>query len=142
MEPGRPAVARLAVPNGRGLSTGTRESMRPRLTNTKVTIDNAFGHDGIMPGLIEAREHLGMSAGSVALPFVATLARLSPIGMNDAIELEQDSVCNFPIPEADPFDVEVTEAEGIRVRGTMPGVKGLEANPACAGSVLKWLPGV
>ena len=86
MDPGRPEVKAVAVLDGKVLSTGTLETMKPWLDNYDVTIDETFKDKVILPGFIEAHSHCWMSAGFMALPFVGPLAWPGPNGMNQPIK--------------------------------------------------------
>lgn len=106
MDPGRPEVDAVAVLDGKVLSTGTMESMKPWLDRYDVTVDDSFKDKVIMPGFIEPHTHLWMSAGFMALPFVGPLAWPSPTGMNDPIK-DMDGIIDY-IKELDAKEEDPT----------------------------------
>jgi len=53
MDPGRPEAEAIAVLDGRVLSTGSLESMKPWLSRYEYTVDNTLHDKVIMPGFIE-----------------------------------------------------------------------------------------
>ncbi len=92
MDPGRPEVKAVAVLDGKVLSTGTMESMKPWLNNYDVIVDETFKDKVILPGFIETHSHCWMSAGFMALPFVGPLAWPGPKGMNQPLKTIEDIV--------------------------------------------------
>src|SRR5512134_1872000 len=53
MDPARPEVTAVAVLDGKVLSTGTIESMKPWLSRYKYTVNDTLKDKIVMPGFIE-----------------------------------------------------------------------------------------
>ena len=73
MDPGRPTATAIAVMDGRVLSTGSLESMRPWLDRHEHTIDDSFRDKVLMPGFIDPHTHFAISAGYLGVPYVGPL---------------------------------------------------------------------
>lgn len=85
MDPGRPHAEAIAVMDGRVVSTGTLESMRPWLSRHEHTIDDTLAGKVILPGLIDPHTHFSMSSGFMALVYVGPIESPGPNGMNPAL---------------------------------------------------------
>ena len=86
MDPGRPLAEAVAVMDGRVLSTGTLESMRPWLSRHEHVIDRTLEDKVILPGLIDPHTHFSISAGYMALVYVGPIESPGPTGMNPAVD--------------------------------------------------------
>ena len=80
MDPGRPEADAIAVLDGKVLSTGTLESMKPWLSRYKYTVDDTLKDKIIMPGFIEPHTHFYMSAGFMALSYIGPIESPNPAG--------------------------------------------------------------
>ena len=84
MDPGRPLADAVAVLNGRILSLGTLDQMKPWLERYNVTIDDSLQDKIVLPGLIEPHSHCWMSAGFMAVDYIGPLPWPGIDGMNPA----------------------------------------------------------
>ena len=85
MDPGRPFAEAVAVRDGKVLSTGTLDSMRPWLSRYPHRIDDALRDKVIMPGLIDPHTHFAMSGGFLALLYIGPIDSPSPTGTNPGL---------------------------------------------------------
>lgn len=85
MDPGRPVAEAVAVMDGRVLSTGTVESMRPWLSRYPHTFDDTLRDKVILPGLIDPHTHFSLSAGYLALHYVGPIDSPGPAGINPGL---------------------------------------------------------
>ena len=85
MDPGRPVAEAVAVMDGKVVSTGTLESMRPWLSRHEHVIDETLKDKVILPGLIDPHTHFSMSAGYLALHYIGPIESPGPQGMNPAL---------------------------------------------------------
>jgi predicted amidohydrolase YtcJ len=80
MDPGRPEADAIAVLDGKVLSTGTMESMKPWLSRYKYKVDDTLKDKVILPGFIEPHTHFWMSAGFMGLKYIGPIASPNPAG--------------------------------------------------------------
>jgi predicted amidohydrolase YtcJ len=80
MDPGRPEADAIAVLDGKVLSTGTMESMKPWLSRYKYTVNDTLKDKIIMPGFVEPHTHFYMSAGFMALSYIGPIELPNPAG--------------------------------------------------------------
>lgn len=85
MDPGRPVAQAVAVMDGRVLSTGTLESMRPWLERHEHVIDHTLKDKVILPGLIDPHTHFSISSGYLAMVYVGPIESPGAQGMNPAV---------------------------------------------------------
>ena len=85
MDPGRPFAEAVAVADGRVVSTGTLDSMRPWLSRYPHRIDDTLRDKVIMPGLIDPHTHFALSGGYLALLYVGPIDSPSPTGTNPGL---------------------------------------------------------
>ncbi|MFZ9408226.1 MAG: amidohydrolase [Burkholderiaceae bacterium] len=85
MDPGRPVAQAVAVMDGRVLSTGTLESMRPWLERHEHVIDDTLKDKVILPGLIDPHTHFSISSGYLAMVYVGPIDSPGPQGINPAV---------------------------------------------------------
>lgn len=85
MDPGRPVAEAVAVMEGKVLSTGSVESMRPWLSRYPHTFDDTLRDKVILPGLIDPHTHFSLSAGYLALHYVGPIDSPGPTGMNPGL---------------------------------------------------------
>lgn len=95
MDPGRPAANAIAVLDGKVLSTGTLESMRPWLSRYKHSVNDTLKDKVILPGFIEPHEHFWMSAGFMALTFIGPIPMPGPSGMHPAVLTHADVIARL-----------------------------------------------
>lgn len=91
MDPGRPLAHAIAVMDGKVLSTGTIESMRPWLSRHEYVVDETLKDKVILPGLIDPHTHFAMSSGFLALVYIGPIESPGPNGMNPAV-LTHDAI--------------------------------------------------
>ena len=89
MDPGRPNAEAIAVMDGRIVSTGTVESMKPWLTRHEHEIDDTLAGKVVFPGLIDPHTHFGWSSGLMALVYVGPIDSPGPSGMNPALHTHE-----------------------------------------------------
>jgi predicted amidohydrolase YtcJ len=58
MDPGRPTARAVAVRDGRIVSVGTRETMRPWLERYRHAVDETFADKVLVPGFVDPHTHL------------------------------------------------------------------------------------
>lgn len=85
MDPGRPVAEAVAVMDGRVLSTGTLDSMKPWLRRHEHVIDDTLRDKVVMPGLIDPHTHFALSGGYLALLYVGPIDSPSPVGTNPGL---------------------------------------------------------
>lgn len=90
MDPGRPVAEAIAVMDGRVVSTGTLESMKPWLSRNEHVIDDTLRGKVILPGLIDPHTHFALSAGFLALHYIGPIESPGPCGMNPAARTRDD----------------------------------------------------
>lgn len=73
MDPGRPEAEAIAVKDGRIVSVGTLETMKPWFAHYKHKIDDTFADKIIFPGFIDPHTHLGMSGSFLALNYLGPI---------------------------------------------------------------------
>jgi predicted amidohydrolase YtcJ len=78
MDPGRPTAGAVAVRDGRILSVGTRETMRPWLERYPHTVDETFADNVLLPGFVDPHTHLRWAGCLAQLPYVGPIP--SPTG--------------------------------------------------------------
>ncbi len=71
MEPALPEATAVAVADGRIVSVGTLESLKPWLAANEVTIDRSFEDKVLMPGFIDPHVHPSLPAVLTQFPFLA-----------------------------------------------------------------------
>ena len=85
MDHGRPDATAVAVMDGRVLSVGSLESMKPWLSRHAHTIDDTFAGKIIMPGFIDPHTHLGISGAYLSVNYLGPIESPGPSGMNAAL---------------------------------------------------------
>lgn len=90
MDPGRPEASAVAVLDGKVLSTGTLETMKPWLSRYPYTVDKSLADKIIVPGLIEPHSHMYMSAGFMSVTYIGPLDWPGRNGMQKASPTHAD----------------------------------------------------
>lgn len=85
MDAGRPFAEAIAVMDGRILSTGTLDSMKPWLDRYPHKIDNVFADKVILPGFIDPHTHFLFSSAYLALHYIGPIDSPGPLGMNPGL---------------------------------------------------------
>jgi predicted amidohydrolase YtcJ len=85
MDAGRPFAEAVAVMDGRILSTGSLQSMKPWLDRHPSRIDNTFENKVIMPGFIDPHTHFALSAGYLTLHYIGPIDSPGPNGINPGL---------------------------------------------------------
>ena len=100
MDPGRPEATAIAVLDGKVLSTGTLESMKPWLSRYKYTVNDTLKDKIVMPGFIEPHTHFYMSAGFMALSYIGPIELPNPAGgMYKPVHTHYDVIAKLTVPE-------------------------------------------
>lgn len=92
MDPGRPVAQAVAVRDGRVVSTGTLESMRPWLSRYEHEVNDTLKDKFIVPGLIDPHTHFSWSAGLLAQHYIGPIESPGPNGMNAALRTHADVI--------------------------------------------------
>ena len=82
MDPGRPLARAVAVRDGRIVSVGTMETMRPWLAGTPYEIDDRFSDKVMFPGFIDPHTHLRKSGVLMGLTYIGPIDQQGPRGFN------------------------------------------------------------
>ncbi|MFT3802408.1 MAG: amidohydrolase [Burkholderiaceae bacterium] len=104
MDAGRPVTQAVAVMDGRVLSTGTVESMRPWLDRHPYTIDETFANHVIVPGLIDPHTHFLNSAGFLALHYIGPIESPGPHGINPPLTTREAVIAKMKSIDASEPD--------------------------------------
>ncbi len=80
MDPGWPTATAVAVKDGRILSVGTLEDLKPWLDRFPYEIDRRFAKQVIYPGFIEAHGHPVMGSVAISLPPLTYFPLRNPYG--------------------------------------------------------------
>jgi predicted amidohydrolase YtcJ len=80
MEPALPEATAVAVADGRIVSVGTLESLKPWLAVSEVTIDRSLEDKVLLPGFIDPHVHPSLPAVLTQFPFLAPDDWVLPTG--------------------------------------------------------------
>ncbi|MFI5002050.1 MAG: amidohydrolase [Reyranellales bacterium] len=80
MDPGWPVGTAVAVRNGRILSVGSLDDLKPWLDKSPYTIDRTFADKILLPGLIEAHGHPVIGGVALTRPLLTYLPSPNPYG--------------------------------------------------------------
>jgi predicted amidohydrolase YtcJ len=80
MDPGWPEATAVAVRDGRILSAGSLDDLKPWLEGARYRIDDTFASRVLMPGFIDPHQHVILAAITARLPNVAYYDTLRPDG--------------------------------------------------------------
>lgn len=86
MDPGRPVAEAVAVKDGRVVSVGTLDSMRPWLERESYEIDDSFRDKVIFPGFIDPHTHFRMSGVYMGLTYLGPIDQQGPRGFNRGLK--------------------------------------------------------
>lgn len=92
MDPGRPEASAVAVNEGRIVSVGTLESMRPWLRRLPHEVDDRFADRVLMPGFVDPHTHLRLSGTYMGLNYVGPIDSTDPYGNPVAPLPDRDAV--------------------------------------------------
>jgi predicted amidohydrolase YtcJ len=104
MDPGRPEADAIAVLDGKVLSTGTLESMKPWLSRYDYTVDKSLADKIIMPGFIEPHSHMYMSAGFMSVTYIGPLDWPGRNGMQKGSPTHADVLATLKKAHEDEAD--------------------------------------
>ena len=85
MDTGRPIAEAVAVADGRIVSVGTLDTMRPWLDRYEYTIDDTFNKKVIFPGFIDPHTHFRMSGVFMGLTYIGPIDQQGPRGFQKGI---------------------------------------------------------
>ena len=85
MDAGRPLSEAVAVADGKIVSVGTLETMRPWLDRCEYAIDDTFKDKVIFPGFIDPHTHFRMSGVFMGLTYIGPIDQQGPRGFNKGI---------------------------------------------------------
>ncbi|WP_031466567.1 amidohydrolase [Sciscionella sediminilitoris] len=119
MDPGRPVATAIAVMDGRVLSTGTLESMRPWLDRHEYTIDDSLRDKVILPGFIDPHTHFAMSSGYLGVPYLGPLESPGLCCSNPGLPAREDVIGKLR-----ELDAETPAGEPIVAWGFDPAMQG------------------
>ena len=80
MDPGWPAGTAVAVRDGRVLSVGTLDDLKPWLDKSPYTIDRTFADKILLPGFVEAHGHPIIGGTALTRPLLTYLPEPNPYG--------------------------------------------------------------
>lgn len=86
MDAGRPLANAVAVKDGRIVSVGTLDSMKPWLDREPYTIDDRFKDDVIFPGFIDPHTHFRISGTLMGLTYIGPIEQQGPRGYEPGIK--------------------------------------------------------
>ena len=84
MDPGRPEATAIAVLDGKVLSTGSLESMKPWLSQYQYEVDESFKDKIIMPGFIDPHTHFTVRSNIDCCYVLALWKRRTLYGLRQA----------------------------------------------------------
>jgi predicted amidohydrolase YtcJ len=90
MDAGRPIAEAIAVKDGRIVSVGTLESMRPWLERKPYEIDDSFRDKVIFPGFIDPHTHFRMSGVYMGLTYLGPINQQGPRGFSKGLHTRDD----------------------------------------------------
>ena len=117
---GRPVADAVAVQEGRIVSVGSLESMRPWLERVPHVIDERFAGRVIYPGFIDPHTHFRMSGVFMGLTYVGPLDQQGPRGFNKGLHSRADVIAKLQEVDAATSDPD----QPILAWGLDPAVQG------------------
>ena len=90
MDPGRPVASAVAVKDGRIVSVGTLETMRPWLERQTFEIDDTFRDKVMFPGFIDPHTHFRMSGVYMGLTYIGPIDQQGPRGFNTGLATREE----------------------------------------------------
>lgn len=89
MDAGRPTAEAIAVKDGRIVSVGTLDRMRPWLEREPYEIDDSFRDKVILPGFIDPHTHFRMSGVFMGLTYLGPIDQQGPRGFNRGLRTRE-----------------------------------------------------
>lgn len=80
MDPGWPEATAVAVRDGKILSVGTLDSLKPWLKTGTYTINRSFKDKILLPGFIEPHTHILLGGTMISAPLISYLPVANPYG--------------------------------------------------------------
>lgn len=90
MDAGRPTAEAIAVKDGRIVSVGTLDRMRPWLEREPYEIDDTFRDKVIFPGFIDPHTHFRMSGVFMGLTYLGPIDQQGPRGFNRGLRTRDE----------------------------------------------------
>lgn len=90
MDAGRPLATAVAVKDGRIVSVGTLESMKPWLDRHRYEIDDRFKDKVIFPGFIDPHTHFRISGTLMGLTYIGPLDQEGPRGFETGLKSREE----------------------------------------------------
>lgn len=90
MDAGRPTASAVAVKDGRIVSVGTLESMKPWLDREAYEVDERFADKIMFPGFIDPHTHFRISGTLMGLTYIGPLDQEGPRGFETGLKSRED----------------------------------------------------
>lgn len=89
MDAGRPLANAVAVRDGRIVSVGTLDTMKPWLAREEHEIDRSFSDKILFPGFIDPHTHLQASGVLMGMTYIGPLDQNGPNGFDEGLKSRQ-----------------------------------------------------
>ncbi len=121
MDAGRPVAEAVAIADGKIVSVGTLETMKPWLDRVDYEIDEIFKDKVIFPGFIDPHTHFRMSGVFMGLTYIGPIDQQGPRGFNQGIATREGVLAKLNEADAALAD---DPARPILAWGLDPAVQG------------------
>lgn len=85
MDPGRPLASAVAVKDGKIVSVGSLDSMKPWLEREPFDVDERYAEKVIFPGFIDPHTHFRLSGVLMSLTYVGPIDQHGPNGFDHGV---------------------------------------------------------
>lgn len=120
MDAGRPVAEAVAVQDGRIVSVGTLETIKPWLDKYGYVVDDRFKDKVIFPGFIDPHTHFRMSGVFMGLTYIGPIDQQGPRGFNQGIATREGVLAKLREADAALDD----PSQPILAWGLDPAVQG------------------